>query len=622
MPVLSRRRLIGTSIAAAAAATTAPRITVGQDGERIFHGFWPYASPPQSHYNDFVTDAIVKTPNIYGDLVYQPFALYTWATREWLPLMATSWAFINPGGVGATPAAIASPAASPVADADPLVGIGVVEPGSTVFQVKLREGTIWSDDQPFTSADVVATFTLQRLMSNVVWKYLESVEAVDDHTVNFHMSQPSTVVQRYVLRTSTQSRGVYGEWADRAAGIVHGGKTNEDPEWLQLLDEFNQFRPDRVVASGPMIIDMATMSESTFEFVLNPKAWNAEGFPFDKILDYNGSGDVVVSSTINGDFDYSTGAYAPAVEEEILAQGFRIVRPPIYSGPAIIFNYGKHPSFADPRVRQAIACAINRDDNGFFSLAESGVASIYMGGCSDNHLDDWLSADELAGLDPYAYDLDRATQLLTDAGWTKDGDTWLQPDGSQASFEFSWPAEFPDWSAAAQHAVDSLTTFGFQLEARAITSTQHPIDVDKGNFDLAVRGWGSSSNPHPHFSYTTAFFVHNTLAINNGGEGMQFPLEQEVPGVGTVNLEQLTLDSADGLDEEAQKEKVATIARVYNAILPAVPLWERYGNNPIVEGVRVNPWPPDEHPIYQNSPYADGIVTMFMLTNQISSTAD
>ncbi|HVL24633.1 MAG TPA: peptide ABC transporter substrate-binding protein, partial [Thermomicrobiales bacterium] len=132
-----------------------------------------------------------------------------------------------------------------------------------------------------------------------------------------------------------------------------------------------------------------------------------------------------------------------------------------------------------------------------------------------------------------------------------------------------------------------------------------------------IRGWGSSTNPHPHFSYTQAFFTHNTLAINNGGSGTQFPLVQETEVEGKVDLEALTLAAAEGMDPEAQREHVTRIAKVYNELLPAIPLWERYGNNAILEGVRTGAWPADDDPIYQNSPYADGIVTMLMLQGRI-----
>jgi peptide/nickel transport system substrate-binding protein len=99
---------------------------------------------------------------------------------------------------------------------------------------------------------------------------------------------------------------------------------------------------------------------------------------------------------------------------------------------------------------------------------------------------------------------------------------------------------------------------------------------------------------------------------------MAYPLTQqsEVAG-GEVDLEKLTLATADGLDEAAQKQKVSLLARIYNELLPVVPIWERYGNNPVLDGPRVTGWPPDGDPIYINSPYADGIVTMLMLTDVI-----
>ena len=60
---------------------------------------------------------------------------------------------------------------------------------------------------------------------------------------------------------------------------------------------------------------------------------------------------------------------------------------------------------------------------------------------------------------------------------------------------------------------------------RSETFTQQQIDIDKGSFDLAMGGWGSA-DPHPHFSFVTDFFTHNTLAANNGGcVGTAFCLE-------------------------------------------------------------------------------------------------
>ncbi|MCO5217243.1 MAG: hypothetical protein M9909_00160 [Thermomicrobiales bacterium] len=183
----------------------------------------------------------------------------------------------------------------------------------------------------------------------------------------------------------------------------------------------------------------------------------------------------------------------------------------------------------------------------------------------------------------------------------------MTPDGSEASLELSFPAEYSDWSATGQDIAEQLGNFGIGIVPRAITYTQQPIDVDQGNFDLAIRGWGSSSNPHPHFSYTQALFTHNTLAKNSGGTGMDFPLVQETERLGTVDLNALTIESAEGLDESAQHEKIATIAQAFNELLPVIPMWERFGNNAALEGVRVKAWPADDDPLLLNSFYADGI---------------
>lgn len=630
---LSRRTFTGGSALTIAMLTGAAlpngfgKAVLAQDGAKEFNAAWPYTEPPQGHYNVFVTDGILANaanPNIYGDMIWQPLAMYQWGPQQWIPFMATSWGFVKLGDGAATPAAspvmdTASPAASPAAeDGTPSGAVGPIEPGANVFQVILRQGAKWSDGTDFTSADVVTTLSIQRLMSNTIWKYLDKVEAPDAYTVNFHMKQPSTVVQRYALRTSTQSAKLYGDWAKKADALFDAGKTVADNEVKQLIAEFNQYRPTEIIASGPFTIDIPSVTGSDMMLVKNPAAWNADQVGFDRIHNHNGSGETIIAVILSGAVDYGTQAFTPPVESQLVDGGARIVRPPTYSGPAILFNYGTVEAFNDKRVRQAFAHIIDRAQNGTIALGQSGVPPQYMAGMSDTHVKTWLAEADIATLNQYEKDDDKASALLQEAGWTKDGDTWKLPDGSDAAFDLSFPAEYPDWSAAAEDVTDQLTTFGIKITPLAVAVAQQPVDVDQGNFQMAIRGWGNSSNPHPHFSYVQAFFVHNTLAVNNGGKGMAFPLEQETEVAGKVDLNQLTLDAADGLDEEAQRAKVTTIAKVYNELLPEIPLFERYGNNMILE-TRTQPWPADDDPIYHNSPYADGIVTILMLTGRLQA---
>jgi peptide/nickel transport system substrate-binding protein len=72
------------------------------------------------------------------------------------------------------------------------------------------------------------------------------------------------------------------------------------------------------------------------------------------------------------------------------------------------------------------------------------------------------------------------------------------------------------------------------------------------------------------------------------------------------------VDSALGLDESAQKAAVTTVATVLNDLLPIVPIWERYGNNPALDK-RVTGYPADGDPIFKNAVYGDNFVVMMIL---------
>jgi peptide/nickel transport system substrate-binding protein len=594
---MSRRRLFGMGAGAVSAAmlTGAPipgglgRVVMAQDGGAEFHGAYPYQAPPTGHFNDFVTNAILHTgtaPQLYSEMIFQPLGMYYWATGEWLPLLATEWAFLEDG---------------------------------ETFEIKLREGVVWSDDTPFTANDYEATLQCYRIMSGTLWSYIDEVTVVDDLTVQLHMSTPSTVVERYAIRLSNpQPASIYGEWADRAREFFGGGGTIDDPEGKQLLDQFNQFRPENVPVTGPFMIDVNSITSAQLTLVKNDKAWNAGDVLFDRIVNYNGETDTVTPLVLAEEVDYATHGFSPASEQQFIDQGLRVLRPPVYSGPALYFNYNRHgETLGDPIVRRAIAHAVDRAQNGQISLAESGVAVEYMTGMSDNLVPQWVNEEAVETLDTYPFDQEQATALLEEAGWTKDGDVWTMANGEEASFELSFPAEFADWSAAGADVAEQLTNFGIRCEPRAVTFTQHEIDVNQGNFDIAIRSWGASSSPHPHFSYRQDLLVHNTLAINDGGEGMGFDLVQTTEVAGEVDLEELVRDSALGLDEQAQIDQITTIAQVFNELLPIVPLFERYGNNAALEGVRVASWPAEDDPILKNSPYADGIPTMLMYTGEL-----
>src|SRR5579859_6808542 len=224
------------------------------------------------------------------------------------------------------------------------------------------------------------------------------------------MSKPSTVVERYVLRQVNVLSDVhYGDWAKKAQDLFASGKDLDSDEGKKLNTDFQQFRPPQVIASGPFNFDYNSITNAQLTLVKNPNGFGADKVAFDKIVLFNGETPDVTPIVLNKDVDYATHGFPPATEQAFQQAGIRIIRPPVYSGPALLMNLDKLPEFADKRARQALAYAIDRDQNGTVSLGASGIACKYMAGFSDLLVPGWLSAEDLQKLNPYPYDLGKAS---------------------------------------------------------------------------------------------------------------------------------------------------------------------------------------------------------------------
>ena len=547
----------------------------GGGGAAEFHGAYPYQLPPTGHFNTFVSATAILALTLYQDVLEMPMAMYRWAEQKYVPYMATEWGFEPPD----------------------------------VFKVTLRKGAKWSDGSEFTSQDVVTTFNILRLQEQLAWNYLASVEPDDEYNLTFKMKDPSTVVERLVLRERIRANSVYGEWSKKAQELFDSGADPESNEYRDLVTKVEEFRPEQMVVTGPFNIDKKSITESQLTMNKVNTAWNADQTDFEKMIIYNGEVPAITPIVLSKDVDYATHGFPLATEKSFKEQGIRILRPPTYSGPALYFNYAKIKAVADPRVRQAIAHAIDMNENGTVSLADSAKRSEYMTGVSDVLIKDWISQQDLASMNPYEYDPNKATSMFKDLGFEKDGGVWVSPEGERMEYELGAPAEFADWSAAAKNLADQLTKFGIKTTVRTVTFTQWEPRVQDGQFEMGIQAWGQGQ-PHPLYSFETPLLTYN---VDASGGGISYDMKQETQSFGEVDLESLIIQSASGLDEEEQKATVTKLCKIFNELLPVIPLWERYGNNPALEGERVTGWLPDSDPIYQNSPYEDSFTVMMIM---------
>ncbi len=551
-------------------------VTAVPTGPGVFAGAYPYTVPPVGHINFFATNNMGL--GIYRWFFQPPMAAYNWADGTWRNFLAESWEIDN---------------------------------DAATLTIYLKKGIKWSNGDEFNAEDVIATFNCRRLVKGTVWRFLESVTAKDDYTVVFQMSEPSTVVEWYAIKEPIVDRATYGEWSDKVQALVDEGLDNTTDEWNALLQEFNAFRPTELNATGPYVIDLESINEARLTMVKNETSAWADAVKFDLVYMYNGETPTVTPLVLAQQVDYATHGFPPATEMAFKAAGVRILRPPIYSGPALYFNHTIYP-FNVKEVRQAIAYAVDRAENGTVSLGESGKPVKYMSGVSDNIIPLWT---DVSVLNTYDYNVDKATELLEGLGFSKNADgVWVTDRGDVMEYELTAPAEFADWSAAAENLANQLTAFGIKVTFRGVTHTQHPIDVNQGSFEMAIRGWGSAT-PHPHFSFVADLFTHNIAAAE--GPGMSYDLNVTTDCCGDLDLETLIEDMTKGLDMEAQKAMVSQVAQAYNELLPNIPIWERYGNNPAMDGLHTCGWLPDGDPIYKNSPYADNFVVIQVMEGNL-----
>jgi peptide/nickel transport system substrate-binding protein len=568
--------------ASAATSSSASAAAAATMGTGQFNGGWPYQVPPTGNWNFFVTNHVDL--GLYNDLIVAPFAKYSWSNNTWLNLLASDFKVTPPDK----------------------------------FVVTLRSGLKWSDGSDFTPKDVLTTFSIGRLLSFPVWNYLDTVTA-SGNDITFHMSKPSSVVQRYVLEQNLVADTTFGSWAQKADALFAAGKTSADAEVKTLITDFEKFRPTSLLASGPFMYDPTLLNSAQLTLVRNPHGY-AQQVQFAKIVIYNGETPTITPLVLAKEIDYATHGFPPASVKQFQAEGLRILTPPSYSGAALYINYAKLKDAAKPEVRQALAYLTDRAANATFSLGQSAKAQQYMAGMPDEIVPLWVQQGDLSKFNQYAKDTAKATSLLQAAGWKKGSDgVWVDSTGAKWDYQLQAPSDYADWSAGAQNLAEQLSSFGLKTVVQGVVSTQANQQMLKGDFVLAIQGWGAGS-PFPQFDYQSDILA-NVPPQDVLGPGISFNLQQTTKSAGAVNFKDLVVAAGEGLDVAPQKVAVTKMAQAFNEILPIIPIWEKYGNNPVLQNVRVTGWPPDSDPLYKNDYYTDSFVSMWMYQGVLKPVA-
>ncbi|MBZ0305344.1 MAG: hypothetical protein K8I82_04675, partial [Anaerolineae bacterium] len=447
------------------------------------------------------------------------------------------------------------------------------------------------------------------------FSYISDVVKVDDHTVHFiFTAEPSYLAERLILKEYIVSAETYGDLAAKATELYASGATSDSEEWTALRTEITEFRPEQILATGPYVYTLDDVSDSYMTLHWQPNSLFSDTVNFGEIRLWAGETEATTPLVLDGSIAWATNVYPATTQQAFLDAGLRLIATPRTYGPALLFNHDKAP-WNIKEVRQAVALVINREENAFLTNGFGAVATEYMAGVLDPFVPQLMNQEDIDALDRYEYDPERAAQLLESVGFSRNDDgKWVDADGNPVSAEYIFPADFADFSAASQHAIEQLNAFGFDITARALPWQESRDNVYAGTFDLSIWSWGAAT-PFAFQHFNNPIRRFNYIGLGDGRPGINFPMEFEYNGE-QVNLEELITASSAGLDLEAQKAVTGQIARMVNDLMIYVPLNVLISIEPWNEALLAGA-PEDGDPILQN-PATDHFVIWYLLNGMLS----
>jgi len=407
----------------------------------------------------------------------------------------------------------------------------------TEMTVNLREGIYWSDGEEFTAEDIVFTVETQIETPGMGWsatftENVASVEAVDDYTVRFELNQPNS---RFHTTFSVRWNGAWIMPEHVFAGI----------------DDVMSYDFNPPVGLGPYTLH--SFDPNGFWYIWEKREdWDRTtmaqyGEPGPQYVIYRSipSTDNRLIEMVNGNLDMihdlTPEAMFSLVEQSDTARGWFPGFPyahPDPTLPMIIFN-NQNEMFQDKRVRWALALMLDARQIAIASYRGAATLSAIAVPPTGTHpsdyhgpMQEWLTNYELdlgngettqpydpeigsqiaqmvsgqfedVPTDPDAIrtafgygwwkqDLEAAAALLESAGFTREGNQWMMPDGQPFAFTIK---TFPEGviNRMGTMIAQQWTQAGVNVTAEA-DPQMFPQTLPLGDFEAAtawsIETWG------------------------------------------------------------------------------------------------------------------------------------
>jgi peptide/nickel transport system substrate-binding protein len=432
-PMLSRRTLIGTTLAAAGLSRY-PAAGGARAAETVVRGGRLIVGLPQEP--EMLTSALTTsgTAQIVSGKIFDGLVYYD-GRRQLQPQLATAWA---------------------------------VAPDGLSISFTLRPNVTWHDGQPFTAADV-AYSVLE------IWKKYHSrgrstfanvvaVEAPDPLTVIWRLSKPAPYIMGALASFESQivPKHLY-DGTDVLTNPLNAAPIGTGPYRFLKWDRGSFIALER----NPAYWDRPKPYLDMLIFRVVPDAAGRS-----TALE---TGEIDVGVTVGLD-DIVRLAKEPALVLEPDGFGY------IYQIGYLAFNLDR-PVFQDIRVRRAFAHAIDRD----FIVREiwRGYGRVGTGPLPSN-----FAPFYTPDVPDYPYDTGKAAQLLDEAGLR------IGADGTRLSLTLDPLPAGDEYTRTAEYLRDALSKVGVKIVMRQQdwAGWLHRVYTER-DFDLATTGGQVGPDP-------------------------------------------------------------------------------------------------------------------------------
>ena len=357
-----------------------------------------------------------------------------------------------------------------------------VSDDNRTYTFELRPGK-WSDGTPLTSADAVWTFEnvlkYKDVSTGLMAGYIDGVESVDapnDQTLVVTYAKPKATALANLQPFYILPKHVFEQQ------VGEGGKG---------LDKWDMKAEGELVGGGPFTVK-AYDEKGTTLLERNPGYYGPKP-NLDAIgITVYQNPDAMVSAFKAGEIDSMDKVPVTLVDQITAMPDVQVEGGLVPDVVNIGFNANpkktNHRELLDPVVKNAMAHAVNRDKiietvyNGRAAPAASILTPI-----AGDYLDPTI--------EPEAYDLALANQLLDDAGYTKGADgIRTTPAGERMSYEVILPTDIEgqqrkfeiiqeDWKAIG------IETVGKPMDGSAAWDAMIAPDGKYLDFDLHMWSW-------------------------------------------------------------------------------------------------------------------------------------